>query len=501
MNSELNITKTEVFDRAEVKKYEKAEPEGFDRGTNGRQSRLRFSWKKFFRRVIKCVILAFPLYFFVFVGNLASDDVMSIAISKDYADRLASGEIKIRASSPSIAEFSLEEAGVNVNCDTNKFNEILHSVTLQDRECCIEFNEADLEGLLVDLNSRIESVRDAEIESTRRGEISVKPGRSGLRYDKDEVMAQIVDRLESQSSSLQIVPFIVEPEITEEDLEERLHILDAISEDIYVIYGSVTVVVSDSQVLEFLDIDCGGDACEVELNRDSIGRYVNENLMKSLLRRMEYSDEYGFEFRLSDEIPEEKSISDGIVDLLESRIKEVGDWDVNVLGVEDESMICPNGSCAKANTVEKNLAVVGVDAPATDGTYAERYIEIDDSQQHLYVWEGGEVKMSYGISGFYEGWDFFGKYAVINKSRNAWSPIAEKWMPYWMAYYYDKEQEAWLGIHELTQWQDPDSGEWIEETSENIGLRKSTGCVRLDRGAAKEVYDWARVGDAILLHP
>ena len=94
----------------------------------------------------------------------------------------------------------------------------------------------------------------------------------------------------------------------------------------------------------------------------------------------------------------------------------------------------------------------------------------------------------------------YGVFKIHNKSENAWSPIAEKWMPYWMAYYYDASQAAWLGIHELVWWTD-DSGEYVEESSESIGQKKSGGCIRLDRGQAEELYNMVEVDMPVLIHP
>jgi len=146
------------------------------------------------------------------------------------------------------------------------------------------------------------------------------------------------------------------------------------------------------------------------------------------------------------------------------------------------------------------VRVESVEVPGTNGTYADMYIEIDHSQQQMYVWEGGKVTREYGVSGFFDRYHFFGVFSIINKSDNAWSSIAKKWMPFWMAYYYDPAQSAWLGIHELVYWTD-ENGVFHEEGSDSIGPKKSGGCIRLDRGKAEELYNWAEVGIPVLIHP
>lgn len=136
----------------------------------------------------------------------------------------------------------------------------------------------------------------------------------------------------------------------------------------------------------------------------------------------------------------------------------------------------------------------------TNGEYTEqKYIELDHQKQKIYAWENGELYRSWDASGFYDEYAVFGVFDIKNKSKKAWSPVVNKWMPYWMAFYYCKEQQAWFGIHELVWWTD-DTGKRIEESSESIGQKKSGGCVRLDRGEMEVLYDWTTVGTPFLIH-
>jgi lipoprotein-anchoring transpeptidase ErfK/SrfK len=140
--------------------------------------------------------------------------------------------------------------------------------------------------------------------------------------------------------------------------------------------------------------------------------------------------------------------------------------------------------------------------PNTTGNYASRYIEVDGSRQLLYIWESGKYK-TYGISGALAEYNPVGIHSILNKSPNAWSSTANKWMPYWMAFTYDRSQKAWLGFHALVYWYPGYKKEGIQKIYEpetNIGKPRSTGCIRMTKTDAKSLYGWARVGDLVIIH-
>ena len=132
------------------------------------------------------------------------------------------------------------------------------------------------------------------------------------------------------------------------------------------------------------------------------------------------------------------------------------------------------------------------EVPNTDGTVAQEYIEVDLSQQRMYLFRDGDVFNSYKISsGLYYPTPV-GDFKILNKAENAFSDIYNVWMPYWMAFAYSSESNAYYGIHELPYWI-ADGGERIQRPREFIGAPHTGGCVALDIGASKEVYDFAQV--------
>lgn len=134
----------------------------------------------------------------------------------------------------------------------------------------------------------------------------------------------------------------------------------------------------------------------------------------------------------------------------------------------------------------------------TDGKYAEKYIEVDNSQQRLYVWRGGKVEKTILLSGPIYGWQVYGVFQVVDKGIEPIAP-GGKYMPYWMAFYYSKKQDSWYGLHGLIWMKRDDGTRWIEPET-NIGLRKSAGCIRMVVADAKYLYENFEKGDFILIH-
>jgi hypothetical protein len=138
------------------------------------------------------------------------------------------------------------------------------------------------------------------------------------------------------------------------------------------------------------------------------------------------------------------------------------------------------------------------DLPGTDGKYADKYIEIDNSKQKLYDWENGEVVKEIKLSAAKKGYEVYGVYPIIDKGVEPRAPSL-RYMPYWMAFYYSPWQKSWYGLHGLVWWYD-DNGNIIYENTDYIGVRRSAGCIRMLKDDAKYLYDRYDRGDHILIH-
>lgn len=146
-----------------------------------------------------------------------------------------------------------------------------------------------------------------------------------------------------------------------------------------------------------------------------------------------------------------------------------------------------------------NVEVEVKEMPGTDGKYATKYIEIDNSRQKLYVWRDGAVEKEILLSGPKSGSEVYGVFPIVDKGINPKAPTGD-FMPYWMAFYYSGRQQSWYGLHGLIWWYDS-NGKAVYESKDNIGVRKSGGCIRMLEEDAKYLYENFEKGDLILIHP
>jgi len=135
---------------------------------------------------------------------------------------------------------------------------------------------------------------------------------------------------------------------------------------------------------------------------------------------------------------------------------------------------------------------------STDGKFASKYIEVDNTQQKLYVWINGVVVREIFLSGAREDSSVRGVFKIVSKGLEPIAP-GGKYMPYWMAFYYDRGKGMWYGLHGLIWMYRSDGSKWIEPV-ENIGVRISGGCIRMVVEDAKYLYGIFEVGDYVLIH-
>lgn len=139
------------------------------------------------------------------------------------------------------------------------------------------------------------------------------------------------------------------------------------------------------------------------------------------------------------------------------------------------------------------------DGPNTTGDIASKYIEVDISQQRMYLFENGNLIRTYQISSgkFYP--TPVGTFTVLNKSPIAFSNIYTVWMPFWMAFWFSEESNAFYGIHELP-FAAAEDGSQTSDQQGSVGLPSTGGCVALATGDAEEVYVFADIGTPIHIY-
>lgn len=126
----------------------------------------------------------------------------------------------------------------------------------------------------------------------------------------------------------------------------------------------------------------------------------------------------------------------------------------------------------------------------TPGLSEGKYIEINLSEQRLYLFNGTNAEGNFIISSGKASMPSpEGTFTVQNKNSRAWSATYKLYMPYWMSI------GGLYGIHELPEW--PGG---YKEGEAHLGTPVSHGCVRLGVGAAETVYNWTPEGTPVFIH-
>ena len=126
-------------------------------------------------------------------------------------------------------------------------------------------------------------------------------------------------------------------------------------------------------------------------------------------------------------------------------------------------------------------------SPAYNGS---KYILVDISEQHMYVYEGDILVYSFVASTGMGNSTRVGNFSVLNKIPNAYGATWNIWMPNWLGIYWSGSLQN--GIHALPIL--PSGGTlWAGF----LGTPISYGCVVLGTYDAQALYNWADIGTPV----
>jgi lipoprotein-anchoring transpeptidase ErfK/SrfK len=121
---------------------------------------------------------------------------------------------------------------------------------------------------------------------------------------------------------------------------------------------------------------------------------------------------------------------------------------------------------------------------------SSKYILVDISEQHMYVYDGDSLAYSFVASTGINNATAVGNFAVQSKIPNAYGATWNIWMPNWLGIYWAGGLEN--GIHALpilpngaTLWEG------------YLGRPVSYGCVVLGSYESSLLYDWAEIGTTV----
>lgn len=121
-----------------------------------------------------------------------------------------------------------------------------------------------------------------------------------------------------------------------------------------------------------------------------------------------------------------------------------------------------------------------------------KYILVDISEQHMYVYEGDTQVYSFVSSTGMNNATRTGSFSVLDKIPSAYGATWDIWMPNWLGIYWAGSMEN--GIHALPIL--PNGGTlWAGY----LGVPISYGCVVLGTYEAQVLYDWADIGTPVVI--
>jgi lipoprotein-anchoring transpeptidase ErfK/SrfK len=119
-----------------------------------------------------------------------------------------------------------------------------------------------------------------------------------------------------------------------------------------------------------------------------------------------------------------------------------------------------------------------------------KYILVDISDQHMYVYESDALVFSFVASTGIGGSTRIGSFQVQTKLPNAYGSTWNIWMPNWLGIYYSHGLEN--GIHAL-----PVLPNGATLWAGFLGSPVSYGCVVLGTYESQLLYDWAELGTPV----
>jgi lipoprotein-anchoring transpeptidase ErfK/SrfK len=119
-----------------------------------------------------------------------------------------------------------------------------------------------------------------------------------------------------------------------------------------------------------------------------------------------------------------------------------------------------------------------------------KYILVDISEQHMYVYEGDLLVYSFIASTGMNNSTRVGSFSVLNKIPNAYGATWNIWMPHWLGIYWSGSLQN--GIHAL-----PILPNGATLWAGYLGTPISYGCVVLGTYEAQQLFNWAEIGTPV----
>lgn len=339
-----------------------------------------------------------------------------------------------------------------------------------------EFDRQKLSAYIAENIQPLEKeAKNAELV-IENGEAKIISSQKGIKVDAEGLIADIENAFIYKHPAHEFTIEFTEtnPEVSENDLTDlKAQAQNIVSQPIVLVYENRTFLVSGKEISQWLKV-VRHSAAHLEFDEEGIQNFVATAAKKIDIkpqdRKISSTDgsviEEGRDGKKTNQAQAIAEIKKALEDV--SHPRQI------VLIVDDQ----PSG--------EKT-----VNPSSTAGLFEGKYIEINLSQQKLYLFEGENQVGVYSVStGKWSMPTPTGTFAINNKNPRAYSRKYNLYMPYWMSFV-----GSAYGIHELPEW-----ANGTKEGESHLGTPVSHGCVRLGVGPAETVYNWASIGTPVYIH-
>lgn len=339
------------------------------------------------------------------------------------------------------------------------------------------YSEEELADLVKNYTWGTVAPTDAKIEKGDDDTYQIVPEEDGDMVDTDTLAAYTLEQMKDGNNTISLTDAncYLQPEITSDDLQDKLAEYNRFS-DLTITYDfdDRQEVLEPDTISEWITVNEEDDS--VEVDRDAVTNWVNENLVKY--------DTYG-----SDYMRTFHSTLQGTLEIPGGQYGIYG-WLTDVEATVDKLVeYIQNGESV---TVEPEYARTGY-CRATDDI-GDSYAEVDITNQKVFVYKDGELVIESdcvtGMANDPSRETPPGVYKVWSMDRNRILGTME-------AYGYEQPVDYWIyfteidiGFHDLLR---SAYGGEIYKTN------GSHGCVNLPLDVAAEMYDTVEIGYPVIV--
>ena len=339
------------------------------------------------------------------------------------------------------------------------------------------YSEEDLANLIKNYTWGTVAPTDAKIEKGDDDTYQIVPEEDGDMVDTDTLAAYTLEQMKDGNNTISLTDAdcYLQPEITSDDLQDKLAEYNRFS-DLTITYDfdDRQEVLEPDTISEWITVDENDDS--VDVDRDAVTNWVNENLVKY--------DTYG-----SDYMRTFHSTLQGTLEIPGGQYGIYG-WLTDVEATVDKLIeYIQNGESV---TVEPEYARTGY-CRATDDI-GDSYAEVDITNQKVFVYKDGELVIESdcvtGMANDPSRETPPGVYKVWSMDRNRILGTIETYgyaqpVDYWIYF-----TEIDIGFHDLLR---SAYGGEIYKTN------GSHGCVNLPLDVAAEMYDTVEIGYPVIV--